>query len=120
MRQFAAQNPVETTGVTITMVAPGLCSTGLGRDAKVLTKIMLEALRLTLARTAEEGSWTYLHGLVVGEEGHGKFLSGCKIKDHLAPQWLINVEGQKLQKKIWREISDRLEQVQPGNTAPAL
>ncbi|KAF6817369.1 hypothetical protein CPLU01_13615 [Colletotrichum plurivorum] len=87
VRQFAAQFPVDRTGVVITMVAPGLCNTGLGRDASTLTKIMHEAIRAVMARTAEVGSRTILHGLVVGEDGHGKLLSGCKIKEFWVPEW---------------------------------
>jgi hypothetical protein len=114
VRQFAALCPVERTGVVITMVAPGLCSTGLGRDARTFTKVMHEALRAMMARTAEEGSRTILHGLLVGEEGHGKLLSGCKVKECWVPTWLTNEEGQKLQKGIWDELVSRLESVQPG------
>lgn len=114
VRQFAALCPVERTGVKITMVAPGLCSTGLGRDARTFTKIMHEGVRAMMARTAEEGSRTFLHGLFVGEEGHGKLLSGCKIKEFWVPTWLTDEEGQKLQSGIWDELVSRLESVQPG------
>ncbi|KAK2773329.1 short-chain dehydrogenase reductase family [Colletotrichum kahawae] len=114
VRQFAAQFPVDRTGVVITMVAPGLCTTGLGRDARTLTKIMHEVVRAMMARTAEVGSRTILHGLMVGEEGHGKLLSGCKIKEFWVPDWFCNDEGQRLQKAIWKELVAKLEQVQPG------
>ncbi|KAF6784158.1 short-chain dehydrogenase [Colletotrichum sojae] len=93
VRQFAAHFPVDRTGVVVTMVAPGLCNTGLGRDASAFTKIMHEAIRALMARTAEVGSRTILHGLVVGEEGHGKLLSGCKIKEFWVPDWVSNDEG---------------------------
>ncbi|KAK1454244.1 short-chain dehydrogenase [Colletotrichum cuscutae] len=114
VRQFAAQFPVNRTGVVITMVAPGLCTTGLGRDARTFTKIMHEAVRAMMARTAEVGSRTILHGLVVGAEGHGKLLSGCKIKEFWVPDWVSNDEGQRLQKATWKELVAKLEQVQPG------
>ncbi|KAJ5172865.1 hypothetical protein N7492_005458 [Penicillium capsulatum] len=114
VRQFAAHCPVERTGVVITMVAPGLCTTGLGRDARAFTKVMHEAVRAMMARTAEVGSRTFLHGLLVGEEGHGKLLSGCKVKEFWVPSWITNDEGQKLQVHIWDELVSRLEIVQPG------
>ncbi|PYH90284.1 NAD(P)-binding protein [Aspergillus ellipticus CBS 707.79] len=114
VRQLAALCPVERTGVVINMVAPGLCSTGLGHDARTFNKIMHEALRAMMARTAEEGSRTILHGLVAGEDSHGKLLSGCKIKEFWVPTWLTNQEGQKLQRGIWDELVFRLESVQPG------
>ncbi|KAI1080602.1 hypothetical protein F5B20DRAFT_539864 [Whalleya microplaca] len=37
VRQLAALCPLERTGVVVNMVAPGLCSTGLGRDAGTFT-----------------------------------------------------------------------------------
>ncbi|KAL9095871.1 MAG: hypothetical protein Q9165_001868 [Trypethelium subeluteriae] len=114
VRQFAALCPVEKTGVVVNMVAPGLCSTGLGGDVRTFTKVMHEGIRAMMARSAEVGSRTILHGLVAGEESHGKFLSGCKIKEYWVPGWVSNAEGQRLQKGIWTELVERLENVQPG------
>ena len=114
VRQLAVLCPVERTGVVVNMVAPGLCSTSLGRDARAFTKIMHEMIRAMMARTAEEGSRTILHGLVAGVESHGKLLSGCKIKEDWVPDWVSNAEGQRLQKDIWEELVARLEEVQPG------
>jgi len=114
VRQFAAICPVERTGVVVTMVAPGLCSTGLGHEVRTFTKIMHEAIRAMMARTAEVGSRTILHGLVVGDQGHGKLLSGCKIKEFWVPDWVTNVEGQHLQEGIWQELVAILEDVRPG------
>jgi len=81
VREFAARFPVKDTGVIINMTAPGLCSTSLGRDAKSSTRAVQEALRAVMARTAEQGSRTLLHGIVADEETHGKFLSGCLVKE---------------------------------------
>lgn len=114
VRQFAALCPVQRTGVVLNMVAPGLCSTGLGRDARTFTKIMHESIRAMMARTAEVGSRTILHGLVAGEESHAKLLSGCKIKEYWVPDWVNNAQGQRLQKTIWKELAARLEEVRPG------
>ncbi|KAK7729760.1 hypothetical protein SLS63_006141 [Diaporthe eres] len=87
VRQLSAAAPVERTGVIVNMVAPGLCHSGLGRDAGSFTKAMLSAIKAMMARTAEEGSRTILHGLVAGAESHGKLLSGCKIKEFWVPSW---------------------------------
>lgn len=114
VRELAALLPQSRTNVTITMVAPGLCSTGLGRDARTLTKILHETMRALVARTSEVGSRTILHGLVVGEEGHGKWLSGCQVKEHWQPAWVSNEAGKKFQKKFWDELVVRLEEKQPG------
>ena len=81
VRELAAICPVERTGVTINIIAPGLVSTGLGNDTSNKTKAMVGVLRAVFARTAEQGSRTILHGVVAGRDSHGKMLSGCKIKE---------------------------------------
>lgn len=63
------------------MTAPGICSTGLGRDTGAFTRAMVGMFRVLFARTPEEGSRTTLHGVIADEDSHGKFLSGCKIKE---------------------------------------
>lgn len=114
VRQFSAAAPVERTGVIVNMVAPGLCHSGLGRDAGSFTKAMHSAIKAIMARTAEEGSRTILHGLVAGAESHGKLLSGCKIKEFWVPDWVSNSDGQRLQKDIWAELVETFELVRPG------
>ncbi|KAI4603903.1 hypothetical protein KJ359_000024 [Pestalotiopsis sp. 9143b] len=114
-RELAKVSPVERTGVVLTLVAPGLCSTGLGKDARTFTKIMHGGIKAMMARTAEVGSRTILHGLVAGEEAHGKLLSGCKIKEYWVPDWVSNAEGQQLQQRIWNGLVEKLEKIQPGS-----
>lgn len=113
-RQLAATCPVERTGVVVNMVAPGLCHSGLGRDVTTATRVMFAAIKTMMARTAEVGSRTILHGIVAGDESHGKLLSGCKIKEYWVPTWVSDEEGQKLQKAVWKELVDRYEAIQPG------
>jgi hypothetical protein len=114
VREFAALYPFGKTGVVINLVAPGLCSTGLGKEARTFTKIMHSGIKAMMARTPEEGSRTILHGLVAGDESHGKLLSGCQIKEVWVPDWVSNAEGKRLQKNIWKELTERLEKKQPG------
>lgn len=113
-RQLAAKCPVERTGVVLNMVAPGLCHSGLGRDVTTATRLMFTAIKAMMARTAEVGSRTILHGIVAGNESHGKLLSGCKIKEHWVPTWVSDEEGQRLQKAVWKELIDKYEALQPG------
>ncbi|KAJ9138657.1 Short-chain dehydrogenase [Pleurostoma richardsiae] len=114
VREFAALFPAERTGVIINMVAPGLCSTGLAHDTRTWTRTWIAVVRAMLARTAEQGSRTILHGVVADQESHGKLLSGCKIKDYWIPKWMINEDGQRTQKQIWKELVTRMEEVQTG------
>ena len=80
-REFANRFPYDRTGVIINIASPGLCSTGLAREARFALRAALSVTRAIMARTAEVGSRTILHGVVADEESHGKFLSGCQIKE---------------------------------------
>ncbi|KAK8136023.1 hypothetical protein PG984_003963 [Apiospora sp. TS-2023a] len=80
--RLARLYPPEKTGVVINMVNPGLCRTGLARYSTWYYQLYIDVIRVLLgARTAEAGSRTILYGVAAGEETHGKFLSGCEIKE---------------------------------------
>lgn len=80
-RRLAALAPPARTGVVVNYVSPGLCNTGLARNASPSTKLSVGALRIAMGRSAEWGSRNVLHGLSVGEESHGKLLTYCEIKE---------------------------------------
>jgi hypothetical protein len=80
-REWAAQYPVEKTSVIMNMTAPGVCSTGLAHDTSTATRALIGTIRFLFARTAEVGSRTTVHGVIAGNDSHGKFLSGCRIKE---------------------------------------
>ncbi|KAH6664817.1 hypothetical protein F5X68DRAFT_250362 [Plectosphaerella plurivora] len=113
-RKFSENFPTDVTGVTVNMVNPGLCKTGLARDARTWTKFTLGSLRAAGARSAESGSRAVLHAVTVKEESHGKFLSGCEIKQHWIPQWMTSPQGQKLHDRIWSEVSAILDKAPAG------
>jgi NAD(P)-dependent dehydrogenase (short-subunit alcohol dehydrogenase family) len=81
VRALAEACPFQKNNIIINMVAPGICSTGLGVDTRTFVRAAQGAIRAVLARTAEEGSRTILHALLQDESSHGKHLSGCKIKE---------------------------------------
>ncbi|KAL5374473.1 hypothetical protein DPSP01_011926 [Paraphaeosphaeria sporulosa] len=114
IRELANLCPVERTCVTINVIAPGLCSTGLGHDTSTKTRTMVSVLRAAFARTAEQGSRTILHGVVAERDSHGKMLSGCKIKEYWVPKWMSNTGGKQMQQQIWSELVKIMEIQQPG------
>jgi NAD(P)-dependent dehydrogenase (short-subunit alcohol dehydrogenase family) len=79
VREFTERFAVEETGVVVNMVCPGLCATGLARDAKMLTRAVHGGLRAALSRSAEEGSRAILNAIFTEEDTHGKHLSGCAV-----------------------------------------
>ncbi|KAH7414239.1 hypothetical protein DE146DRAFT_28687 [Phaeosphaeria sp. MPI-PUGE-AT-0046c] len=120
VRAMSEMFPVEKTNVAINMVSPGICSTGLARDASVFFRAAQGVIRTVLSRTAEQGSRTILHALLAEEDTHGKHLSGCKVKEHWVPCWMTNSDGQHMQKQIWKELIALMETEYPGCTYNAI
>ncbi|EAT86631.1 hypothetical protein HBI56_129320 [Parastagonospora nodorum] len=114
LREWATRYPAEKTNVIMNMTAPGVCSTGLARDTNARTRALIGTIRFIFARTPEEGSRTTVHGVVADKDSHGKFLSGCQIKDWWVPAWAKSEQGLRIQKQLWEELTDTLETTSPG------
>lgn len=71
-------------------------------------------MKTMMARTVVVGSCTILHGIVAGDDSHGKLLLGCKIKNYWVFTWVSNEEGQKLQKAVWKELVGKYDALQSG------
>lgn len=67
-----------------------------------------------LARTTEEGSRTLVHAGSQGADTHLRYLSNCRV---IPTGGLAAGKGSKeLQERVWKELSPRLEEIQPGST----
>jgi retinol dehydrogenase-12 len=66
--------------VVVNTVNPGRCETDLNRSLTGGTLFAVKTMRALLARAAEEGSRTLVHGTIAGLESHGVFIENCKIK----------------------------------------
>ena len=97
--------------VTLNFANPGLCKSELMREND--TAIARLALRL-LARTAEVGSRPLVYAGLAGPETHGKYLTNCRVEP-CAPI-VEGKEGPELQRRVWGELSEILERIQPGVT----
>jgi retinol dehydrogenase-12 len=93
-------------------VNPGWCKTELFRtnDGGLGGRIGLKIV----GRSAESGGRTLVHAAVAGEETHGKYLSECRIKPE--GSWVRSDEGARVEKRLWTELVDILEGIQPGVT----
>ncbi|KAK8100215.1 Short chain dehydrogenase atnD [Apiospora kogelbergensis] len=115
VHRLARLYPPEKTGVVINMVNPGLCKTGLTRYSTWYYQLYIDIIRVLMrARTAEAGSRTVLYGVAAGEETHGKYLSGCEIKEEWVPDWITDEDGKRIDDQIWKELVARLEEIEPG------
>jgi NAD(P)-dependent dehydrogenase (short-subunit alcohol dehydrogenase family) len=110
IREIVATKAPTGYPVIINFLHPGLCVSQLLREKPSL---LVFTIRFILsARTTEVGSRTLVHAASAGEETHGQFLMDCKISDP-APL-ALSQEGKEVQSRIWKELSEKLEEIQPG------
>lgn len=110
IRQIA---PRVKGGVTLNMLNPGLCHSELSRDAG----LGLAVMKFFLARSTEVGSRTLVAAGLAGEESHGKYMSDAVVAEHDLSAFVRSDEGDRAGKKVWKELSDILDKIEPGVTA---
>jgi len=114
VKQLAAMSPVESGGVIVNIVAPGLCYSDLHRDFdNILGHILLKIS----ARPTEVGARTLVYGASTGPESHGQYLPDCKITP--TGGLTKGKEGVELQQRFWLELKAKLEAIRPGVTSLA-
>jgi NAD(P)-dependent dehydrogenase (short-subunit alcohol dehydrogenase family) len=122
-RELASRSPPPSSplsrngkgGVVINFLTPGFCHSELGRDVSGWALWAFWLMKLVLARSTEVGSRTLLHASAAGEASHGKFLSSCEVWDVAPLVRRDEVErGGELQRRVWDEVMERLERIQPG------
>ncbi|RDL40251.1 uncharacterized protein BP5553_00230 [Venustampulla echinocandica] len=122
MSLFAVREVAEKTAskrpfVIINTVNPGLCYTELNRSAVGGTAVAMGVMKAMMAWTAEEGGRTLVFASVAGQESHGVFISGSKIPNTGQSKFVTSAEGKRTQKKMWGELAEILERIQPGISA---
>lgn len=106
-REFAAQHP--DYPVNMPFVNPGLCHSELGRE---LMNPVFAVLMKLLARTTEVGSRTLVTAGLSGKDAHGKYMTNGFVAP---PAPLVtSPEGEAAQKQVWKELTAKLEHIQPG------
>ena len=81
VREFADEltKSAKPGKIVTSVINPGFVTTQIMRHEGPLFQIYLKGLRKLLARTAETGSSTLVHGAEGGEETHGQYLDDCKV-----------------------------------------
>ncbi|KAL8934905.1 MAG: hypothetical protein Q9216_005678 [Gyalolechia sp. 2 TL-2023] len=96
-------------GVTLNLVSPGLCHTELSREGTISVAI----LKFFLAQSAEAGSRNLLWATTqAGPDSHGKYIDSCGF--YPVSPFVTSPEGIETQRRIWDELSGKLEKIQPG------
>jgi retinol dehydrogenase-12 len=115
IRRITRDHPVSKLNVTINTLTPGLCESELIRDNNIFIRALGWVVKAVFARTTEVGARTLVHaGVTAGEETHGKFLQSCSVLE--CSSLVEGAEGKGLEDRVWGELSEKLEAIQPGVT----
>ena len=109
LRQMVADYAPEGYPVIINLMTPGFCHSELMREAGWFGYAFKTIFG---AYTAEQGSRALVNAAAFAPSSHGKYLKDCTITD-VAP-FVSSDEGINTQKKVWEELSKRLESIEPG------
>ncbi|KAI9371722.1 hypothetical protein BJX61DRAFT_534570 [Aspergillus egyptiacus] len=117
MRELAKRIAPTSPKVVVNGLTPGYCLTHLVDEVRGFWGWQLYLMKLSLARTAEQGSRTLVHAATLGLEGHGKYLNDCQIDDGALSDFVRSEEGNQAQQKVWTELMEKLEAIVPGVSA---
>jgi len=111
VRQMVADHcpDISKYPVVINLINPGFCHSGLMRERGSWQFILKW---IAGARSTEVGSRTLVDASCKGPESHGKYLTDCEIHD--PSSFVMSAEGKKTQQRVWKELSEKLEHIQPG------
>ena len=107
-RMSSSAKAGQGSNIVLNNVNPGFCRTNLFQNDNAMG--VRVGLKL-IGRTSEQGSRTLVHGVTAGTASHGQYLSESRIKP--ASVFTRSIEGKELGKRIWVEMMERLERIQP-------
>ncbi|KAL8640152.1 MAG: hypothetical protein Q9226_008779 [Calogaya cf. arnoldii] len=93
--------------VIVNCLTPGACHSDFDRDLTGFDAFIFTVGKALLARTTEIGSRTLVAAAAAGEESHGKYMADSKVS---------HPEGSETQRRLWEELVEKLESIQPGLT----
>lgn len=103
---------LEGSGVVMNMVNPGLCHSELSRELG----LGLAVMKFFLARTTETGSRSLVAAATAGKGSSGKYISDGVVNDESLSPFVKGDDGKKASEKVWKELSEILEKIEPGVT----
>lgn len=113
MRKLAHSLDASGKGhVLVNALNPGFCRTELFRCIAFPGTLLRPIAFLLFGRNAEMGSRTLMAAALAGEETHGQWMSNCEL--HVWPSLMNGDAGRKLEEKLWAELLDVLEAIEPG------
>ncbi|KAK1224905.1 hypothetical protein PQX77_012182 [Marasmius sp. AFHP31] len=112
---FARALQPHLSEITICSVNPALCHTELKRNSHGEQAERLQAYLDKYGYTAEEGSRQLLYAAIGQrnreEEVRGSYISYSRVSE--CSDLILSDEGQQLEKRLWKEVLEVLERVDP-------
>lgn len=101
--------------VIVNAASPGYCRTNLfNESASVASRMGLKLI----GRDADVGARAMVIGAIGqdgGDKSHGGYMSEGKVRDYSS--WLETEQGDEIARKLWDEVAEVVETVQPGTIA---
>jgi retinol dehydrogenase 12 len=100
--------------VILNTMMPGFCISDLTRHATFPLNFFVWLGTVLIGRTTEMGSRTLVAGAEAGKDSHGMYMTDCKVSE--ASAWVRSEKGKEIQRKLYEELLDILESIEPGLT----
>jgi len=113
VKQLAAEMG-PSSAVILNTPNPGLCRTDIFRHASFPLNYLIGIGLFLLGRTREAGSRTLVAAAVGGPETHGRYMDSCQVRAE--SPYVGSEDGQRQQKRAYKELMDILEGIEPGVT----
>jgi retinol dehydrogenase-12 len=104
--------PHSSEKVILNTVNPGFCHSSLARRATGFMLIQATIMKFFLARTTEVGGRTLVASVGAGYESHGQYMADCVVAQ--PSDFVLSDEGKKTEARVYKELMDILEGIQPG------
>ncbi|KAK7998566.1 hypothetical protein PG991_015045 [Apiospora marii] len=101
--------------ILASIVNPGSVRTNINRNQPLIFRMIVFVVLLVVGRPAEVGGRTVVHPCVAGQESHGQYLDNCEVG--VPSDFVRSEEGLETQRKLWKQLLDKLEHIHPGISA---
>ncbi|KAL2152507.1 hypothetical protein VTH82DRAFT_5691 [Thermothelomyces myriococcoides] len=118
MRELAAQLDAANAGtspVVVNAANPGLCKSSLFRNVFLIGQFFLAIVTFVIGHTSEQGARALLAAATGGRETHGKYVDCGKVDD--PSPFVMSKKGEVAQKRVWDELMEILDGIEPGVSA---
>ncbi|KAL8938430.1 MAG: hypothetical protein Q9216_003904 [Gyalolechia sp. 2 TL-2023] len=113
VRELAARiDRSEKPKVIVNCLTPGFCHSDFDREMTGAKLYFMKTMRFLVARSTEVGSRTLVAAAEAGEESHGQYMADGRVS-YVSP-FVLSDDGAETQKRLWTELAEKLERIQPG------